>query len=199
MRRSLRLAHPRPGTIEPDELHCIKRLRLPVHGGTLLNGRVYLTIASIESVGLFAGALFGTGEPVTRYCDFYRDERTHSGDTSHGRRSGTPGVILEGMLGATRIGRGDLAFRRAQSVLPPQDRVHLGPGAWVPQWQHDIIVNGGIGYMANTSLDRSKHNVRIQRVTVAAFLDTQVLVAIRPIAPHEEIISPYNNTDMRCI
>jgi hypothetical protein len=62
----------------------------------------------------------------------------------------------------------------------------------------EMIVHGGVGYMANTSLNPAKHNVRLKRVAVAGFLDNQLLLATRHIAPHEEIISPYNNTDLRC-
>ena len=171
---------------------------MPVHGGTLLNERVYLACVSVNSVGLFAGSPLHTEEIVTRYADFRRDQRTHEGDTSYGRRSGTPLTLLDGLPGAHRIGRGDHAFRQAQAALPPHARTHLGPGHWVPRWQQDIIINGGIGYMANTSLDPSAHNVRVKRVSVGGFLDTQVFVATRPIAEHEEIICPYNNTDLCC-
>ena len=199
MKRSLRLAHPRPGKIKADELDCIRLLDMPVHGGTLANQLVYLACVAGDDVGLHAGSQpFNTGDVVTRYGDLRRSQRTHSSDPSHSRRSGTPQTVLDGLPGANRINRGDLAFRRVQAALPPHERVHLGPHVWVPGWQKKIIVHGGIGYMANTSLNPAKHNVRLKRVAVAGFLDNQLLLATRHIAPHEEIISPYNNTDLRC-
>jgi hypothetical protein len=199
VKRSLRLAHPRPGKLKADEGECIRLLAMPDHGGTLANGLVYLSTVHVTSVGLHAGSQsFNTGDVVTRYCDVRRSQRTHNSDPSHGRRSGTPQEILEGLPFANRIDRGDSAFRLAQIALPPQDRIHLGPYAWLPGGQQDIIINGGVGYMANTNIDPTKHNVRLHQVPVAGFLDTQLLVATRPIAAHEEIISPYNNTDPLC-
>jgi hypothetical protein len=199
MKRSLRLGHPRPGKIKADELDCIRLLDMPVHGWTLANQLVYLSCVAEDNVGLHAGSQpFNTGDVVSRYGDLRRSQRTHNSETSHSRRSGTPQAVIDGLPGANRIDRGDLAFRRVQAALPPHERVHLGPYVWVPGWQKEMIVHGGVGYMANTSLDPTKHNVRLKRVTVAGFLDNQLLVATRHIAAHEEIISPYNNTYLRC-
>jgi hypothetical protein len=152
----------------------------------------------VDSVGLHAGRLSKQGADVVRYGDIRRGQICHSGSPSHTRRSGTPQTLLDGLPLADRIDRGDLAFGQAQAALPPHERAHLWPYCWLPPWQQRLVTHGGVGYMANISLDSAVHNVRLKRVSIIGFLDSQVLVATRDILPHEEIISPYNNTDSEC-
>ena len=162
------------------------------------NEGVYLAHVHADSVGLHAGRLFRQGEDVVRYGDLRRDQACHSGSPSHTRRSGTPQTLLDGLPLADRIDRGDLVFRQLQAALPPQQRAHLRPYTWLPAWQQKLVTHGAVGFMANTTLDTAIHNVRTKRVSVIGFLDSQVLVATRDILPHEEITSPYNNTDSEC-
>jgi hypothetical protein len=189
MKRAKRLAHARPVKLKEAEV-----LHLELPGGTLNNGQVYAAVNNDSEPGLHAGIQFEFGMVVTAYCHVVRDVCDVK-VTNYARRTGVPGLLMDGLGPAQRMFRGSDSFRQKQQKLDIKDRQHLFPAVWVPRKESDTIKAGGLGWMANTSLNKSQHNVKLVPHIVSKLLTVQLLVATRRILVNQEVLSPYNNTD----
>jgi hypothetical protein len=175
-------------------------MHLDLPGGTINNGQVYCAIddSTVPMAALYAGIDFEDGECVTAYCPVMRDVSVVQ-VTTHTRRSGTPGQVQDGLPLSQLVFRGSARFRLQQQLLNIRDRAHLMPGVWVSRKDANVIKGGGIGWMANTRLDKRQHNVKLVPHRVSNLLTVQLLVATKRILAHKEILSPYNNHDKSII
>ena len=175
-------------------------MHLDLPGGTINNDKVYCAIndRTVPMSALYTGIDLEFGECVTAYCPVTSDVFDIKIKT-HTRRSGVPGRLHDGLALSQRLFRGDASFRQEQSLLDIKDRTHLLPAVWVPRKEVDVINGGGLGWLANTTLDKSQHNVKLVPYIVSKLVTVQLLVATRRILVNEEIISPYNNHDKSII
>jgi hypothetical protein len=207
----LKTMHHRVSTRDSRAWKAQQRSCTPL--GTLANGLLFVAISDAGYPGLFANQEFrprSRSDPaaphrVTAYggvAGTSKSIRRGRNCTSHMRTSGTPGGMQDGAPFARLFDRGATTFDPQgeqfiidQLTRPISDRIHLGIQNWVSGTQRSMIESTGIGYMANTHIDRTRWNVKLVGMNVNTEEMMPILVATRTIARYDEILSPYNNRD----
>ncbi len=146
------------------------------------------------------------GSCVTAYGGVDRDHsdydkhNAHALSASHARASlQAPGGTQDGRPLSGLFVTCDDSFIDQQLELDVTERTPLTVRLrGVSVAVRNFANNTGVGYFANTSLDKSRHNVRVD--TVVFKVDKvdhteEVLFAKRDIGPFEEILCLYKNKD----
>jgi hypothetical protein len=200
-----------PPVLHPDEGRRVRQRKAvwnasaqKILGGlaTLANAKVYLAWCNPDEprVGLFANQTWEDKQRMLIYCSVYRDVESYPkygvGSKTHSRRSGTPGMMLDGAPLSQLVDAGSPEYAKEQALLPAEQRAHLTAKSWVPNWQKFLLTNTGIGYMANTG-PKCDQNVRLTATVLNKWSSAQVMRATKVIVPHTEIISPYCTEEAR--
>jgi hypothetical protein len=170
-------------------------------------GRVFVAVSGIAEncLGLFMGVGCKKGEIVDSYSGALMEFDDVRLPASHARTIIRRSWVLDGTAWATYFRHSapnvkhPEAFFQTQSQLPADKRTHLLPVSGCPLMDA-VATLTGCGYMANTSDVKRDINVGVEPVQhhrggdVALPSDSSwMLVATKPLAKYDEIISPYCN------
>lgn len=155
---------------------------------------VAASVATVPPVfGLFAGRAFPKGSLITEYggemIEADEARQLPKSKQTHIRRIPNSDFVLDGYTEAREFNKDHLP-----RVYEPPIELCISP------WYGVTSPGKGVGFMSNTSINKSEINVVIE----AVYVDSQrltpahlFLIAKRNIQNNEEILSPYNNNESR--
>lgn len=194
----------RPVPALPKNCHGSACQRVLRYSG-VWGGRVFVAVSSVaeKCLGLFMRRNCQAGDVVDSYGGALVAFKNVQLPASHTRTIIRGRWVLDGRVWSSYFRQSEPgcpypeAFFVQQSALPVEERRPLLPVSGCPL-RDTVVTVTGAGYMANTSAERTKINVRISEVrhhregdVTLPYESVFVLIATKPLAKYEEVFSKY--------